>query len=300
MDVSTETARRLVRTMRRTQDRPDLRGALQSGVSFDRVEALSKIPDEVGLLEHLDVPGVQREAALRARLTADGEQRSLDDQFFVMQPSLDESWWKGWFGLDGTGGAIVDKVLRETADQLSEHFPGDRRPSGWYRAMALTQLCVTDNPPPTQVTVLVDAAFATESNGEAGVILEAGPRVGRRALEAVLCESILEVTARTEDGVPMVYGRKTRTIPPALRRFILHRDGHVCRADGCASTHRLQVHHLEPWRQGGTTDPDNLIALCWFHHQIVVHQEGFTPEPDPINRRIRFTRRTDRAPPSDW
>ena len=45
MDVSTETARRLVRTMRRTQDRPDLRGALQSGVSFDRVEALSKIPD---------------------------------------------------------------------------------------------------------------------------------------------------------------------------------------------------------------------------------------------------------------
>ena len=64
LDVSLVSAKSLVRTMRRTTDRPDLREALATGeVSFDRVEALSKIQDDVGLLSHLDVGGVYREAA---------------------------------------------------------------------------------------------------------------------------------------------------------------------------------------------------------------------------------------------
>jgi hypothetical protein len=288
LDVSTETAKSLVRTMRRTVDRTDLREALESGVSFDRVEALSKISDKIGLLEHLDVAGVQREAAIRNRMTEEDEQRSSDDQFLVLQPSLDESWWKLWGGLDGVSGALVDKALNETADQLSEHSQGERMPSSWYRATALTQLCVSDDPPPAQVTIHLDARHAAHTNGQAGVVLEAGPRVGRQALEAVLCEAVVEVTATNEDGVPMVYGRKTRTIPPALRRFILHRDGLTCQADSCPSRHRLQIHHLIPWSQGGTTDPDNLITLCWYHHQIVVHQQGFTPYRHPHHARIRF------------
>ena len=64
LDVHPDTAKSLVRTMRRTVDRPDLREALAAGdISFDRMEALSRIPDDVGLLEHLDVAGVRREAA---------------------------------------------------------------------------------------------------------------------------------------------------------------------------------------------------------------------------------------------
>jgi hypothetical protein len=292
LDLSIDNARSVVQTMRRTVDRPDLREALESGVSFDRVEALSKIPDKIGLLEHLDVAGVEREAAVRTRITAEAEQRSSDDQFLVLQPSLDESWWKLWGGLDGVSGALVDKTLNQAADQLSEHSQGERMPSSWYRATALTQLCVSDDPPPAQVTIHLDARHAAHTNGQAGVVLKAGPRVGRQALEAVLCEAVVEVTATNEDGVPMVYGRKTRTIPPALRRFILHRDGLTCQADSCPSRHRLQIHHLIPWSQGGTTDPDNLITLCWYHHQIVVHQQGFTPQPHPDHGRIRFRRTT--------
>ncbi|MCI0679131.1 MAG: hypothetical protein L0Z63_08855, partial [Actinobacteria bacterium] len=47
LDVNRDTARCLTRTMRRTTDRPDLRVALADGVSFDRVEAVSRIPDDV-------------------------------------------------------------------------------------------------------------------------------------------------------------------------------------------------------------------------------------------------------------
>ncbi len=86
---------------------------LGSGVSFDRVEALSRLSDRDpdDLLLWTDVAGVHREAAKQARITADTETRTAEDRFLVMQPSFDESWWKGWFGLDGTPGAMVDKIL---------------------------------------------------------------------------------------------------------------------------------------------------------------------------------------------
>ncbi|MBW3666500.1 MAG: DUF222 domain-containing protein, partial [Actinobacteria bacterium] len=146
LDVSLESAKSLVRTMRRTAERLDLRELLAAGeVSFDRVEALSRIPEDVGLLQHLDISGVLSEAAKRVRVTAEDEARSADDQFLVMQPSLDESWWKLWGGLDGYGGAIVSKTLSEAADQLPALPDGTRGDSSWRRANALVQLCVSDD-----------------------------------------------------------------------------------------------------------------------------------------------------------
>ena len=298
MDLHPDTAKTLVRTMRRTADRPDLREALGSGdISFDRMEALSRIPEEVGLLKHLDVAGVRREAANRVRITAEDEYRTARDQFLVLQPSLDESWWKGYFGMDGSTGALVNKTLCEAADQLPPLPDGSRGASSWRKAIALAELCVTDDPLPAQITVFVDATHAVPSNGEAGVVLEAGPRIGQDALEAILCDAITEVTAVAEDGTPMRYGRQSRTIPPALRRAILHRDNDTCQADGCPSRHRLQVHHIIPWSEGGSTDPKNLITLCWYHHQIVVHQRGFQPYRQPAHGRIRFRKPALRGPP---
>ncbi len=178
-------------------ERPDLRDALAGGeITFDRMEALSRIPEEVGLLEHLDVAGVRREAANRVRITAEDEYRTALDQFLVLQPSLDESWWKLWGGLDGATGAFVDKTISEKADDLPLLPDGTRGDSSWRKAMALAELCISDDPPPAQLTVFVDATQATPSNGQAGVMLEAGPRIGRDALEAILCDAVTEITAR--------------------------------------------------------------------------------------------------------
>ncbi|MFQ5524534.1 MAG: hypothetical protein ACE5F5_13340, partial [Acidimicrobiia bacterium] len=49
LDVGPDTAKRLVGTMRRTCDRPDLREALADGISLDRIEALSRITEDIGL-----------------------------------------------------------------------------------------------------------------------------------------------------------------------------------------------------------------------------------------------------------
>ena len=85
-------------------------------------------------------------------------------------------------------------------------------------------------------------------------------------------------------------------VPPRLRRFVLFRDG-GCVADGCDSTYRLQAHHKVPFSQGGRTDPDNLVTLCWFHHHVVIHGHGFTIDPDSKPGRIRF--RPPRGSPRD-
>jgi hypothetical protein len=242
------------------------------------------------------VAGVRREAALRARISSETEQQTGDQQFLVLQPSLDQSWWKLWGGLDGYSGAIVDKALTETADQLPPLPDGSRGTSSWRKATALTAICISDDPPPAQITVFIDAQHAVGTDGETGVVLETGPRIGRDTLEAILCDAVTEITVSTEDGIPMAYGRHTRTIPPALRRAIIHRDHNRCAADGCTSRNRLQIHHITPWSQGGPTDPGNLITLCWHHHHIVIHQHGYQIHPHPEHGRIRF-RRPERAPP---
>jgi hypothetical protein len=219
----------------------------------------------------------------------------LDDSYLVMQPSLDESWWQGHFGLDGYLGSIVDKALSDRADSLPESPDGSGGSSSWRRAMALADVCMGENPPANQLTVFVDAAHAAESNGEAGIVLEAGPRVGRQALEAILCDSNVEVIAKTEDGEYMNYGRGTRTATASQKRALLDRYAGTCAADGCDSRYRLEAHHLTPWTQGGRTDVNEMLLLCWFHHHVVVHRRGFMIYRHPETGRIRF--RQPRFPP---
>ncbi|HEX6947156.1 MAG TPA: hypothetical protein VF246_07370, partial [Acidimicrobiia bacterium] len=138
VDVSPDTARDLVRTARATEDRPELRQTLVDGdATFDRVAAAARVSGVTGdpLLLHLDIAGVRREAARRREISSDEERRTFLDRFLVLQPSLDESWWKIFGGLDGMLGAVVDKALTEAVDQLPED-PEAPKDSAWRRATA--------------------------------------------------------------------------------------------------------------------------------------------------------------------
>ena len=68
-------------------------------------------------------------------------------------------------------------------------------------------------------------------------------------------------------------GRKTRSIPPAIRRALKHRDG-GCRFPGCTAHKYGDAHHLVHWADGGETKLDNLVTLCRHHHRAV-HEGGF-------------------------
>jgi hypothetical protein len=78
------------------------------------------------------------------------------------------------------------------------------------------------------------------------------------------------------DGRITEVGARTRTIPPALRRALEHRD-QSCRFPGCAWRRFSQGHHIRHWAQGGPTTLSNLTLLCRQHHRAV-HEEGFQVE----------------------
>ena len=74
------------------------------------------------------------------------------------------------------------------------------------------------------------------------------------------------------EGNLLEVGARTRTIPPALRRALLHRD-RGCRFPGCRSRF-VQGHHIRHWAQGGPTTLSNLASLCRWHHRAV-HEDGY-------------------------
>lgn len=51
-------------------------------------------------------------------------------------------------------------------------------------------------------------------------------------------------------------------ISPALRDWVLGRDGYQCRAPGCDRSDSLDVHLVDPGKPGGHTDPANLVTIC--------------------------------------
>ena len=144
------------------------------------------------------------------------------------------------------------------------------------------------------ITVFVDAGEASKTSGETGVRVEAGPRVGPATLAALMCGAQVEVSA-ANDGTPLGVGQKTSVVPPRLRRFVLWRDG-GCVIDSCTSRYRLQVHHDPPFPVG-QTEAEDLLTLCWYHHQVVIHRLGFRIDPNTPRTRIRFLQPANRAPP---
>jgi site-specific DNA recombinase len=88
-------------------------------------------------------------------------------------------------------------------------------------------------------------------------------------------------------------GPRTRTIPPALRRALHHRDK-GCRFPGCGLRF-VQGHHVRHWAHGGPTTLSNLVLLCRRHHRAV-HEEHVQVERRPDGE-WRFRRPDGRVLP---
>jgi hypothetical protein len=95
------------------------------------------------------------------------------------------------------------------------------------------------------------------------------------------------------DGRVVEVGARTRTIPPALRRALQHRD-RSCRFPGC-HVRVAEGHHVRHWAQGGPTKLSNLALLCRRHHRAV-HEEGYQVEQLPDGT-LQFRRPDGRALP---
>jgi len=87
------------------------------------------------------------------------------------------------------------------------------------------------------------------------------------------CDAGVVHWLENKEGETLSVGRKTRTIPPSIRRALRRRDN-GCRFPGCTCNRFVDAHHILHWADGGETKMNNLVLLCRRHHRLV-HEEGF-------------------------
>ncbi len=102
--------------------------------------------------------------------------------------------------------------------------------------------------------------------------LDDGTRVAAETCRRVSCDASRVRVTHAPDGSVLDVGRKTRTIPPALRRALETRD-RGCRFPGCG-LHFTDAHHVEHWADGGETNLGNVILACRVHHRLL-HEGGW-------------------------
>src|SRR5215475_12283287 len=144
-----------------------------------------------------------------------------------------------------------------------------------------------------QVVVHVDAPALADPDQPGQSVLEDGARVSAETSRRLACDASRVVMRHDPDGRVVEIGARTRTIPPALRRALQHRD-RGCRFPGCGGRFH-EGHHIHHWAHGGPTTLSNLTLLCRRRHRAV-HEEGYTVARGPDGA-LQFRRPDGRLVP---
>jgi hypothetical protein len=173
-------------------------------------------------------------------------------------------------------------ALAEMAESYLNGEPGSGVSADRYQVMvhvtpAALQEEDTVEVPPGRVTAVTsdpDVTAVTSRTLSADMsYLDDGPHLAAETARRIACDGSILKLVEDEQGQPLSIGRKSRTIPPALRRALRVRD-RGCRFPGCTHTAYIDGHHVKHWADGGETSLENLVMLCRRHHRMV-HEGGF-------------------------
>ena len=173
----------------------------------------------------------------------------------------------------------VWEALTRVARERMERADGTR----FCRADALVELAEGvlrgDRPERSPVEIVVTVAAEALAGDAEGVAAAAdGTCLSIDATRRLACDAGIVAMREDATGAPLSVGRRTRAIPAAIKRALLHRD-RTCRFPGCANRVYLEGHHVAHWADGGETSLANLVATCSHHHRFV-HEYGYRVELD--------------------
>jgi hypothetical protein len=161
--------------------------------------------------------------------------------------------------------------------QMAESFLASGRKSSSSANRYQVMLHVSAETLTRDVTAETPADQNIEHDGELALShIEHGPHVTAETSKRLCCDSNIILNLSNKMGETLNIGRKSRTIPPAMRRALRMRD-QGCRFPGCTHRHFIDGHHIKHWSKGGETSLDNLVLLCRHHHRLV-HEGGFACE----------------------
>jgi hypothetical protein len=297
-------ARERVRVARALGELPRLAAALARGeLSYSKVRALTRVatPETEAQLLAVGRAGTAAhvERIVRGWRRVDrqieAEEGEARHQRRSLQVYVDDDGMVVVRGrLEPEVGAVLMRALEAAREALyararpapAESAESEPPTQGQQRADALALVAETAlgsglEPGPAseryQVVVHVDAAVLADPDQPGQSALEDGVRVSAETSRRLACDATRVTMHYAGDGSVLDVGRRSRTVPPALRRALQARD-RGCRFPGCGVRH-AQGHHIHHWANGGPTRLDNLALLCRRHHRAV-HEEGYQVERD--------------------
>ena len=108
-------------------------------------------------------------------------------------------------------------------------------------------------------------------------------------IRRLACEAEIIPVVLGGHGVPLDVGR-SRRLATANQRRALEAIHTTCAVPDCvAPFHHCQIHHIDYWESGGSTDLDNMVPLCSRHHHAV-HEGGWKLTLEPLTRHVSVDR----------
>ncbi|HET8560236.1 MAG TPA: DUF222 domain-containing protein [Marmoricola sp.] len=118
----------------------------------------------------------------------------------------------------------------------------------------------------TGISLLVHISLEALRSAVGAARLDSGAHLSAAAARKLACEAGIIPAVLGGDSVPLDLGRERRLHTKAQRQALsaLHDS---CAVVGCDRPFAwCEIHHPDPWSQGGRTDLDNAIPLCGYHH----------------------------------
>jgi hypothetical protein len=239
-----------------------------------RIEALEEENQRHGHRElnwHIDDDGYwvfkgrftpEQGAMLQKALQAAGDQLFEEEQHVPEDISAEIA---DKIPLDKT---TPEPVSQQRADQLARVVEGFLAGTG--RDRPVNDLSGGDK---YMVNIHTDMETLKQDGTGAESEIEDCDHVPAETSRRLSCDCSIVHWREDAQGNPLDIGRKTRSIPPSIRRALKRRD-QGCRFPGCTCHRYVDAHHIHHWADGGKTSMDNLVLLCRTHHRLV-HEAGY-------------------------
>jgi Domain of unknown function (DUF222)/HNH endonuclease len=308
--MSPRTAREHVRVARALPELPLTREAFESGrLSYSKARVLTRVAEadsEADLLELArHATAAQLERMLRAfrRVSRAEAQAAHEHRYVTWHSEADGSLYLR-ARLPAEEGALVLAAIEESHDALlrdgdglerrtaeprfddgsAEPLPSpDRqrehpRPTHADAFCSLAETALARGPTsragPDRHVLTVDVDLdVLARDGDGAVHVRDGPALAPETARRLGCDASM-VPTRSAAGEVLSVGRRTRSVPPRIRRALESRDKR-CRFPGCENRRWVDAHHIHHWAHGGKTSLDNLVLLCRHHHRLV-HEGGYS------------------------
>ncbi len=298
--ISPGHAREVVRLARARDSHPAVMSTFAAGaISMDQAATATKAPaylDEQFAESARVATVVQLRTMVRAARPAPKPAPARDEPNESLTGWFDDDGRYHLRGeLDADHGRVVDAALREARDAL---FAAGQTNVTWAEALvemaqrSLDGVAGDERRDRFRVNWFVDPTDPVPARWPDGLAVPNWLR------DMLTCDATV-APVFTDGALPVSVGRTQRAVPERTRRLVLARDRNTCRVPWCAHTRWLQVHHIEHWEDGGSTDTAKLAALCpadhRLHHRGLLGISGNADDPDGLVFTDRHGRIIDAA-----